>query len=335
MPTVLGLVVGLALAWLLELRDTKIRSEGHLRELNAGPVLGLIPVDRRLREPLVRHKSVSTAGTESFRQLRTNLEFIDVNSPIQVLVVTSSIAQEGKTTTCVNLALTMVAAGKSVLVIQGDLRRPSLDDPLAMGLSAGLTDVIIGRADLATALQPSGVRGLMIMPSGPLPPNPSELLGSDAMVRLLESLRHRFDAIIINTPPLLPVTDAAVLAAHADGVLVVVRAGKTTREQLSQAMRSLATVGARVIGTVLNGTSVQRGPEYAAYWDTGAASPGTPAPGIPGADTSDAFRSEVATGRSHRALLRVPPESVEGSGNGRDASHHGSRTAPGRDEPRA
>jgi succinoglycan biosynthesis transport protein ExoP len=271
-PAAIGLVAGLGLAWLLEVRDKTIRSEAQLRELQQAPVLGMVPFDRRLREgPRGRRVAPSSAGLEAFRQLRTNLEFIDVGSPVQILVVTSSVAEEGKTTTAINLAAALVAANRTVLIVEADLRRPTLDDHFKVRGAIGLTDVIVGRGELDAAMQPVGVNGLMLLPSGKLPPNPSELLGSEAMVQLLERLRDRFDVVIVNTPPLLPVTDAAVLSAHADGVLVVVRAGKTTRQQLSLAMRALDAVGARVLGTVLNMAPTDRGSSYDAYSQAGTA----------------------------------------------------------------
>lgn len=268
-PAVIGLVLGLALAWLLELRDKTIRSDAELVALHPVPVLGTIPADRRLRDaPRLAHEPASSAGIESFRQLRTNLEFIDIDTRVQVLVVTSAVAGEGKTTTVTNLAAALAAADKRVLVIEADLRRPALDEYFDMEPGVGLTDVVVGHAEIDAALRPVGHRGLVVLPSGQPPPNPSELLGSEAMAQLLERLRSRFDNIILNTPPLLPVTDAAVLAAVADGVVVVVRAGRTTRHQLMQAMRSLQAVGARVLGTVLNMAPSRRGPAYKAYWRT-------------------------------------------------------------------
>ena len=271
-PAAIGLVAGLGLAWLLEVRDKTIRSEAQLRALEQAPVLGMVPFDRRLREgPRGRRVAASSAGLEAFRQLRTNLEFIDVGSPVQILVVTSSVAEEGKSTTAINLASALVAANRRVLIVEADLRRPTLDDHFKVRGALGLTDVIVGRGEIDAAMQPVGINGLMLLPSGKLPPNPSELLGSDAMVHLLERLRDRFDVVIVNTPPLLPVTDAAVLSAHADGVLVIVRAGRTTRQQLALAMRALHAVGARVLGTVLNMAPTDRGSSYDAYRQAGTA----------------------------------------------------------------
>jgi capsular exopolysaccharide synthesis family protein len=311
-PGVIGLVLGLALAWLLELRDKTIRSDAELVPLHPVPVLGTIPFDRRLRDaPRMRDGPASSAGIESFRQLRTNLEFIDVDARVQVLVVTSAVAAEGKTTTVTNIAAALAAADQRVLVVEADLRRPTLDEYFDVDPGVGLTDVVVGHADIDAALRPVGDRGLVVLPSGQPPPNPSELLGSEAMAQLLERLRPRFDSIVINTPPLLPVTDAAVLAAVADGVVVVVRAGKTTRHQLTQAMRSLQAVGARVLGTVLNMAPSHRGPAYRAYWRTGGRTPeapGTEAELAPDEGTSrpNGAPPEPAVADGHDDAQRTP-----------------------------
>ena len=307
-PGVIGLVLGLALVWLLELRDKTIRSDAELVALHPVPVLGTIPVDRRLRDaPRLSHEPASSAGIESFRQLRTNLEFIDIDTRVQVLVVTSAVAAEGKTTTVTNIAAALAAADKRVLVVEADLRRPTLDEYFAVEPGVGLTDVVVGHAELDAALRPVGPRGLVVLPSGQPPPNPSELLGSEAMAQLLERLRPRFDNILISTPPLLPVTDAAVLAAVADGVVVVVRAGKTTRHQLMQAMRSLQAVGARVLGTVLNMAPSHRGPAYRAYWRTGGRTPEPPG-------TEDEVASDGTSRRNGG-----PPVPTPGNGRRRTA----------------
>jgi capsular exopolysaccharide synthesis family protein len=251
-PVVAGLAVGLAAAWLLELRDKTIRSEDELRALGIGPILGLIPVDRRLRGALDAGVQESTPGTESFRQLRTNLEFLDVSHPVKTMVVTSASAEEGKTTTTAHLAAALAASKRDVLVVEGDLRQPTVVDYFPGEKATGLTDVLIGHATIEDALQPTAIDRVTVLLSGQLPPNPSELLDTDAMIHMLATLREHFDVVLINTPPLVPVTDAAVVAAHADGVLLVVRAGRTTRQQATLAVRALHAVGARLLGTVFN-----------------------------------------------------------------------------------
>jgi capsular exopolysaccharide synthesis family protein len=261
----LGLAVGLAFALLLELRDTSVRTEEQVEQLGAAPVLARIPMDRSARDsPLITSDRSDSARAEAFRQLRTNLQFIDVERTVQVLVVTSSVPDEGKSSTTANLALALAAAQRRVLVIEADLRRPKVADYFGMERASGLTDVLVGRADVANVLQPWDER-LMVLPCGQVPPNPSELLGSATMAKLLESLRKQFDHIIIDTPPLLPVTDGAVVATRADGVVLVIRSGRTTRQQVSMSLRSLDAVGAATLGSVLTMTAPKRGSAYDTY----------------------------------------------------------------------
>jgi capsular exopolysaccharide synthesis family protein len=261
-----GLLVGLLAALLLELRDTSVRDEEQLEELGVSPLLARIPNDRQSRHQLlIGDQQLSASRAEAFRQLRTNLQFLDVGRPIEVLVVTSSVAGEGKSTTTANLGLTMVSAGRRVLVIEADLRRPKLADYFGVERAVGLTDVLANRARIEDALQPWGTDGLVILPSGQLPPNPSELLGSDQMANLLNKLRHDFDMVLLDTPPLVPVTDAAVAATRADGTLLVAKYGSVKRQQLSSAARSLDAVGARVVGTVFTMTPPRRGAGYDQY----------------------------------------------------------------------
>jgi capsular exopolysaccharide synthesis family protein len=184
--------------------------------------------------------------------LRTNLQFLNVGRPVQVLVVTSSMPEEGKSTTAINLAVAFSDFGRRVLLIEGDLRRPRIASYLGLEGAVGLTNVLAGEVGLVDVLQPWGRGGMTVIPSGTLPPNPSELLGSPAMSELVAHLRKSYDIIIIDAPPLLPVTDAAVASSLADGVVVVVRYAKTKRNQVAQSMRSLQAVEARVLGTVLN-----------------------------------------------------------------------------------
>jgi capsular exopolysaccharide synthesis family protein len=155
-------------------------------------------------------------------------------------------------------------SGRRTLVIEGDLRHPKLSDYLGLERSVGLSNVLAGQVDVDEVLQQWGDGPLVVLSGGTVPPNPSEMLGSHGMTELMERLRTRFDTIIIDTPPLLPVTDAAVASVHADGVVIVVRAGRTTRAQLATAIASLRAVDARIFGTILNMVSLRRG-NRAAY----------------------------------------------------------------------
>jgi succinoglycan biosynthesis transport protein ExoP len=250
---VLGLALGVGLAMLREVLDTTVKTTEDLQELTGSSALGVIAFDPNAqREPLVSQADPHSMRLEAFRTLRTNLRFVDVDRPPQVVVLTSSVANEGKSTTACNLAITLASAGTRVILVEGDLRRPRVADYMGLEGAVGLTDVLIGRAGLDHVLQPWGDSPLSVLTSGALPPNPSEMLGSTQMAELLAALRARADMVLIDSPPLLPVTDAAVLARECDGALIVIRQGRTTREQLSRAVEALRSVDARVLGTVLN-----------------------------------------------------------------------------------
>ena len=175
-----------------------------------------------------------------------------MDKPLGVVVVTSAVAGEGKSTTAANLAVVFAEADIDVLLIEADLRRPKVADYFGLERAVGLTNVLVGQVSVDEVLQEWGSGGVTVLASGSIPPNPAELLGSQNMQVLLNELRQRFDMIIIDAPPLLPVTDAAVAAARADGALVVTRYGKTTRAQLDSAIAVLHAVDAKVIGGVLN-----------------------------------------------------------------------------------
>ena len=249
----LGLVLGIGLTLLRESLDTTVKSADALSAAAKVPTMATIGFDRSARrEPLIIHQNPQAPRAEAFRQLRTNLTFIDVDRPMKAIVVTSAVPGEGKSTTTANLAISMAQAGSSVLLIEGDLRRPKVAEYLGLEGAVGLTNVLVGQVDLDTVLQPWGADGLWVLPSGSIPPNPSELLGSQQMSDVLKELKSRFDIVLIDAPPLLPVTDAAVAAAAADGALLIARHGHTTRAQVESAVQTLLGVDAHLIGTVYN-----------------------------------------------------------------------------------
>lgn len=261
-----GLVIGASAAILRELLDTSVRSASGLRMLTGEAVLGSIGRDPKAKKaPLVVDTHAKSVRAEAFRQLRTNLQFIDVARPAHVLVVTSAVAGEGKSTTATNLAVIFAETGRRVLLIEADLRRPRLADYLGIERAVGLTNVLAGQVGVDEVLQIWGRGGLAVLPSGSIPPNPSELLGSEAMTELLQELRARFDIIVLDTPPLLPVTDAAVASVQADGAVVVVRYGKTKRTQVVTAINTLKSVDARILGCVLTMAPMKGTDAYLAY----------------------------------------------------------------------
>ncbi|WP_083450054.1 polysaccharide biosynthesis tyrosine autokinase [Luteipulveratus mongoliensis] len=249
----LGLLLGVAVAILRHILDSRVRTKEDIEELTDVTVIGGIPYDSEASsQPLIVQADPQSGRAEAFRSLRTNLQFVDVANHPRTIVVTSSLAGEGKTTTTANLALAMAESGASVCLIEGDLRRPRLLDYLGMEGGVGLTDVLIERADLRDVLQPFGKHRLAVLGAGAIPPNPSELLGSTAMRETLARLQSSFDYVLIDAPPLLPVTDAAVLSTLVGGAVLVSGSGIVTRDQLDTALDSLATVNGRVLGIVLN-----------------------------------------------------------------------------------
>lgn len=256
---VIGLALGLGYAMVRNHLDRRIRSAEALEALGVS-VVGTIPEDKRLvgKRAVVESGAIdhgdraAHAFSESLRELRTNLNYIDVDNPPRIIVVTSSVPGEGKSSVTANLAVTIASTGRNVVLVDADLRRPVQAELFDLIGGAGLTDVLSHSADLEDVLQPFGpVPNLQVLGSGRIPPNPSELLGSRAMKSLLKELSN--DAVVlVDAPPLLPVTDAAVMSTSADGILVVVRAGSTTTEEAGKALQNLHKVGANVLGAILN-----------------------------------------------------------------------------------
>jgi len=250
---VLGLLLGLGLALLRDLLDTTVKNEKDCAEVTDATVVGSIAFDPgAAKTPLLVQADPHSPRAEAFRTLRTNLQFVDAANHPRSIVFTSSVPAEGKTTTTANLAITMAASGARVCVVEGDLRRPRLLEYMGMDGSIGLTNVLIGQAELGDVLQQFASSSVYVLGAGAIPPNPSELLGSAAMIETLRELETRFDVVIIDTPPLLPVTDAAVLSTIAGGTVVVVGAGRVDRDHLAKSLQSLEAVKGRVLGLVLN-----------------------------------------------------------------------------------
>ncbi len=241
---ILGLLLGLAIAVIRELLDTSVKTVEDVEAVVDAPVLGGIAFDANTtRTPLVSSLSSHAPRVEAFRVLRTNLQFVDIDAGSKVFVVTSSVPGEGKSTTATNVAIAMAQAGQEVLLMDGDLRRPQVAHMLGLENVVGVTTVLLGKIDVEDAIQNHHASGLNVLAAGAIPPNPSELLQSNAMAELLSRLRRTYDTIIIDSPPLLPVTDAALLAQQTDGAVVVTWHGKTSREQLAGAAQRLARRG--------------------------------------------------------------------------------------------
>lgn len=261
----LGGALGVGIAVLRNTLDTKVRGESDLRRVTQAPILGGISFDMdATKKPLLTQAPAQSPRAEAFRQMRTNLQFAHVSHESKALLVTSSLPGEGKSTTAANLAISMAQAGQTVALVDADLRRPSISEYLGLDRNAGLTTALIGHADVNDLLQPWGDDDLYVLTSGQIPPNPSELLGSQSMKELILRLESAFDAVIIDAPPLLPVTDAAVLAQQVGGVVLVVGSSKVKLADLEKSLGALQLVEADLLGVILNRLPA-KGPDAYAY----------------------------------------------------------------------
>jgi polysaccharide biosynthesis transport protein len=295
----IGLTVGLVLAFVLESLDTSIGTIQDVESYLDVPVLGLIPLIDPLKDPLLAPPededeasplsrmrpflisllSPRSTVAEAYRSLRTNVEFLSLEKSAKTICMTSASLMEGKTTTAINLALSLAQTGKKTLLVEADLRKPFLHHAFGIQRDPGLTEVIVGNKDWRECLRtvtdlmlgPLGVDTLMSTPnidklylltSGTPPPNPAEFLNSQRMTDLIASFREEFDVVLFDCPPILPVTDAAILASKTDGTLIVYRVGKIARSALKRAKILLENVRGRVLGVVLTGLKAETSPDY-------------------------------------------------------------------------
>jgi receptor protein-tyrosine kinase len=248
----LGGMLGIGLAFLRNALDNTVKSQEVLEEITGTGAVGYIPFDKKLEAaPGISFDTDNSTAAEAFRKLRTNLQFLAVDNPPRVIVITSASPSEGKTTTAINIALALAEAEANVVLVDGDLRRPRIAKYLDVLGSVGVSNVLSGAAPITEVLQTTSYPRLSVLASGPTPPNPSELLGSRTAEKMFGELRAQFDYVIIDSAPLLAVTDGTVLAAHADGALIVARFGKTKRDQLRHSIGILNDVGAALLGGVL------------------------------------------------------------------------------------
>jgi capsular exopolysaccharide synthesis family protein len=262
-----GLVVGLALAALRELLDTSVRSDEQVAAAGTGVLASVSRIRRSWPLPLIGGGRDRSILAEEMRWLRTSLQYMQMDRPVKVIAVASSEAAEGRSTVAMNLALAFAEAGHQTLLIDADLRRPQIAEYLGIEGAAGLSDVLAHQVDLDTALQTWGEQKLHVLASRSVPPHPSELLGSRQMADLVARLRSEFDIIILDTPPLRPVTDGVIAALLCDGAIVVVRDGRTSRAQLGYALQALRAVDVPVLGAVRNMVPLRRSGRsaYGAY----------------------------------------------------------------------
>ncbi|SEL20356.1 capsular exopolysaccharide family [Blastococcus sp. DSM 46786] len=279
-----GLLLGCGLALARDRLDTRVRDAAVVAQLTGLPVVGSIPTrpSGSTAHPAVDADPHGVVA-EAVRQFRTNLQFLGMQDEeragARIVAVTSSRSGEGKSTVAVELAAALAETGTRVLLVDADLRRPTIADRLGLEAAAGLTTALLGRASVADLVQEWGTAGLHVLPSGPVPPNPSGLLGSPVMRRLLERLRDDYDHVVLDTAPVLPVSDAAVLSRSVDGLVVLADVTRVRRAQLSQSLHSLAQVQATVLGVVLN--QVRREAEVYGYAADVVAGTDRPVPTAP------------------------------------------------------
>ncbi|MGA2414801.1 MAG: polysaccharide biosynthesis tyrosine autokinase [Candidatus Sulfotelmatobacter sp.] len=280
----LGLTSGLGLAFLLEGLDSTVRTTEQAQMISGLPPLGMIPLGSRSTREGANSKRLVIASSkeavelitqvrpqsqmaESYRALRTSLLLSNLGAPPKVIMITSALPQEGKTTTSINCAVVLAQKGIRVLLIDADLRRPSIHKTLGMGPRSGLSNVLTGSATLDQAITRSPILpNLNVLPAGTPPPNPAELLASTNMRDMLDQLRGQYDHIVVDTPPTLSVTDAVVLSPRADAIVLVIRSGQTTKQALRRSRDILMQVNAKVSGVLLNAVDLSS-PDYYYYYE--------------------------------------------------------------------
>lgn len=266
----IGLLLGVGIAFLRQVIDTKIRSTHDIAQITDRPIIGTITYDPDAgKRPLIVHEEPKSPKAESYRALRTNLRFMDIENTRHSFVVTSSLPSEGKSTTSANIAIALAEQGAKVVLVDGDLRKPKVATTMGVDGSVGLTDLLSGRAEPKDVLQRWGRGRLYVLPAGRIPPNPSELLGSHTMQQVHDQLLAEHDYVIIDAPPLLLVTDGAVLSELAHGTLLVVASGQTPRSALAGAVAQLEGIGSEVSGIVVTKVPT-KGPDSYAYGSYGA-----------------------------------------------------------------
>jgi len=279
-----GLAIGVAIAFFLEFLDDTIKTGDDIERLKL-TLLGTIPLVRtehiirrlkkegrpfsaadlhRVESRMITRFSPRSPISEAYRSLRTNIQFADVDKPKRVMLMTSTTSKEGKSTTAVNLAVTLAQMGSRVILIDSDLRRPSLHNFFSMDKTYGVTNVLIGSLSFDDVIKHTEVENLDVITSGDIPPNPAELVSSENMKKFIETARSRYDYVILDSPPVIAVTDAAVLSTRVDGTILVVSSGTVSRREVQRAVTLLQNVAAPILGVVVNSLDIKK--IYGSYY---------------------------------------------------------------------
>jgi capsular exopolysaccharide synthesis family protein len=279
----MGIVLGLSLAFLIEYVDNTLKTPDEIEEFLALPSLGVIPTLDEIAASASNGRRLSANGNlgphpallpdseprsrvwEAYRSLRTSILLSQSDHPPRKMLITSAFAGEGKTTTVANTGIVLAQTGARTIVIDMDMRRSTLGMLFGIEAESGVSNYLSGNSDLTSQIRQTGVPNLYIIPAGPQPPNAAELIGSERMSRLFKLLEDEFQYIVIDSPPVLSVTDAQILAKQVDGVVLVIYGGKTPRDAARKAIQQLSTVGGKVLGGMVNKIDVHRS-EYSYYY---------------------------------------------------------------------
>lgn len=279
-----GFALGVGITLLIDLLDDTIKTPEELERMSL-TALGTIPIvniedirrrmkrqgkeltaqdEARIESKMITRFSPKSPISEAYRSLRTNIQFSDIDNPKRVILMTSSATKEGKSTTCVNLAITFAQTGSRVLLVDSDLRRPTLHNFFNVDKMYGLSNVLIGSLAFGDVIKRTEVENLDLITAGDIPPNPAEMVASERMRVFLEEARNRYDVVLLDSPPVVAVTDAAILTTRADATIVVVSSGMTGRAELKRALGLIQSVGSNVLGVILNGLDIKK--MYGSYY---------------------------------------------------------------------
>lgn len=309
---VVGAVLGLGLALIAENLDDRLKSPEDVERLVGAPILGYIPLVKEWKEgqPKLATLGESAAGAaEAYRTLKTNLRFVSLERPLRTILVTSPVAEAGKSTSAANLATALAQGGSKVVLVSGDLRRPSVHKFFGLTNSKGLLDLLNSEVALEDALQTGKVPNLRLLATGGLPPNPTEILGSERFARLLAQLRSLADFVVIDAPPVLGLGDTSAMASKVDGVLVVIRTNLVTKREVTHATDQLKKAGGKVVGCILNAVEANDGyGYYYQYYYTNYSTPTTNGSAVKQSDAKD-DQTQPAKPETAEPAVKPPDES--------------------------
>jgi len=264
----LGLMFGFGLAFLVDYLDDTIKTPEEAKEHGLS-LLGIVPKFKKKDNPIISHKDPKDPICESYRSIRNSLKFASLDKPLKRLLITSSSENEGKSTTAGNLAVSFAAEGKKVLLMDTDLRRPTIHELFGVSNLIGITTILAEEAKPGEAIKETDIEGLSMLTSGPVPPDPGLMIESTKMKELIKNLAEQYDIIILDSPPILLTNDAVMIAGYVDGSIMIMESGKTSMRAFSQARELLKQANIEPIGVILNKVRIERSGYYYYYYKSG------------------------------------------------------------------